>query len=114
MSSFCDRCVTGECPACINGQCGYVLDAETDLVLEALAKDICLYELMKKRRVMLDLKKYSIDQLYAMQDLLDHLAERLDEYVTLDFIRITGMQDVVDHIVIEIDGRMEDMENEEK
>ena len=49
MSSFCDRCVTGECPACINGQCGYVLDADTDLVLEALVYERCLCGLLKER-----------------------------------------------------------------
>lgn len=48
MTSFCDRCITGECPDCINGHCGYVLEADTDLALEALAMGKCLYDLMKE------------------------------------------------------------------
>lgn len=63
---------------------------------------------------MLDLNNYTTDQLYAMQDLLDHLRAHMYEYVTSDFMRITGIQDASDLITLEINERLEDMENEEE
>ena len=63
---------------------------------------------------MLDLKKYTTDQLYTMQDVLEEVDRLLEDYVTSEFAHVTGLQDLVDRLMIEIDERMEDMENAQK
>ena len=58
---------------------------------------------------MLDLKKYTLDQLFAMQELFEELVEYLADYVTDEFIKATGCQEIYDRLMTEIDERMEDM-----
>ena len=58
---------------------------------------------------MLDLKKYTLDQLFAIQELFEELSERLADYVTDEFIKVTGCQEIYDRLMTEIDERMEDM-----
>lgn len=63
---------------------------------------------------MMKLSDYTLHELFAMQDLMDHIDDMLSEYVTNDFKCMTGLKELEDRIMIEVDGRLEDEENEEK